>query len=72
MSVTSSRSTALSPVGSPVAERVPREPDAVEYPDRPWIAQSVWQGDAVGLAEAALRHHFRDRDDVLVAMELLV
>ena len=51
---------------------MPREPDAVEYPDRPWVAQSVWQGDAVGLAEAALRHHFRDRDDVLVAMELVV
>ena len=72
MSVTSSRSTELSPVASPVAERVPREPNTVEYPERPWIAQSVWHGDAVGLATAALRHHFRDRDDVLVAMELVV
>ncbi|MDE0103105.1 MAG: hypothetical protein OXN89_12055 [Bryobacterales bacterium] len=48
------------------------EPDAVEYPERHWIAQSVWHRDAVGLAKAALEHHFRDRDDVLVAMELAV
>ncbi len=72
MSVTSSNSTKLSPVASPVAERVPREPDAVEYPERRWTAPSVWHGDAVQLATAALHHHFRDRDDVLVAMELVV
>ncbi len=72
MSVTSSGSTELSQVASPVAERLPREPDAVEYPERRWIAQSVWHGDAVRLVTAALHHHFRDRDDVLVAMELVV
>ncbi len=48
------------------------EPDAVEYPERQWIAQSVWHGDAVLLATAALRNRFRDREDVLVAMELVV
>jgi len=51
---------------------VSRKADAVEYPEGHWIAQSVWHGDAVGQARAALRHHFRDREDVLVAMELVV
>ncbi len=72
MSVTASSPTGHSPVASPVAEAVASEPDAVEYPDRRWAAQSVWHGDAVRLATAALHHHFRDRDDVLVAMELVV
>ena len=48
------------------------EPDAVEYPERQWIAQSVWHGDAVRLATDALLNRFRDREDVLVAMELVV
>lgn len=48
------------------------EPDTIEYPERHWIAQSVWHGDAVRLATAALRHHFIDRDEVLVAIELVV
>ena len=55
-----------------MAEVVAGEPDAVEYPEGHWIAQSIWHGEAVGLATAALPHHFRDRDDVLVAMELVV
>ena len=72
MSVTASNSKELSTGSSPVAEAVASEPDAVEYPEGHWIAQSVWHGDAVRLATAALHHHFRDRDDVLVAMELVV
>lgn len=72
MAVTATKSTECAAQASPVAEVVAPEPDAVEYPDRPWIAQSVRHGDAVGLAKAALQHHFRDRDDVLVAMELVV
>ena len=72
MSVTASNSKELAAVASAVAEVVASEPDAVEYPEGHWIAQSVWHGDAVRLATAALHHHFRDRDDVLVAMELVV
>ena len=72
MSRTAFSSTELSTVASPVAKAAPSEPDAVEYPERQWIAQSVWHGDAVLLATAALRNHFRDRQDVLVAMELVV
>ncbi len=72
MSGMASSSKELSTGSSPVAEAVAPEPDAVEYPEGHWIAQSVWHGDAVRLATAALHHHFRDRDDVLVAMELVV
>lgn len=72
MAVTAKKSTELSAQASPVSQAVASEPDAVEYPDRPWIAQSVRHGDAVGLAKAALQHHFRDPDDALVAMELVV
>ncbi len=59
-------------VAAPVAGALASEPDAVEYPERQWIAQSVWHGVAVRLATTALEHHFRGRDDVLVAMELAV
>ena len=48
------------------------EPDAVECPDRHWIAQSVWHGDGVRLTTAALRHHFNDRDNLLAAMQSVV
>jgi len=44
----------------------------VEYPEGHWIAQSVAHGEAVRQAATALDHHFRDRADVLVAMELVV
>jgi len=44
----------------------------VEYPEGHWVAQSVSHGDAVEQATGALRHHFREREDVLVAMELAV
>ncbi len=48
------------------------KPGEIEYPERNWIAQSIAHGDAVLQAAAALRNHFRDRTDVLVAMELAV
>ena len=54
-----------------VAE-APGKPDEIEYPEQNWIAQSIAHGDAVLQAAAALRNHFRDRTDVLVAMELAV
>ena len=44
----------------------------MEYPEGHWIAQSVAHGEAVRQAATALDHHFRDRADVLVAMELVV
>ena len=71
MSVTAT-TTELPAAASSAVGAAPRQPDAVEYPEGHWIAQSVWHGDAVGQARAALRHHFRDREDVLVAMELVV
>ncbi len=46
--------------------------DEVEYPEGHWIAQSVGHGDAVAQATTALRAYFRERVDVLVAMELVV
>ena len=72
MSVTATTPTEF-PIAAPsAAAAAAREPDDVEYPEGHWIAQSVWHGDAVRLATAALRNHFRDREDVLVAMELVV
>ena len=70
--VVASGSTQYSAVPAPVAGAVASEPDALEYPGRHWIAQSLWHGDAVAQARTALRQHFRKRDDVLVAMELAV
>ncbi len=55
-----------------VTEAAAADPDDVEYPEGHWVAQSVSHGDAVGQATTALRHLFRDRVDVLVAMELVV
>jgi len=64
--------TELPALSSPGAAAVAPETGEVEYPERHWIAQSVGHGDAVWQAVAALRHHFRERADVLVAMELAV
>ena len=64
--------TELPALTSPAASAVAPEPDEVEYPEGHWIAQSVGHGDAVLQAAAALRNHFRERPDVLVAMELAV
>ena len=72
MSRTAFSSTELSTVASRVAEAAPGEPEGVEYPERQWIAQSVWHGEAIRLATNALRNCFRGREDVLVAMELVV
>ena len=58
----------------PAAGEAAEAPQAedVEYPEGHWIAQSVSHGDAVEQATGALRHHFRELPDVLVAMELVV
>ena len=71
MSLKTHTPTALAAAANSAAEAA-GEPDAVEYPERQWIAQSVWHGEAVLLATAALRNRFRDCEDVLVAMELVV
>ena len=68
----STTETELPALSSPGAAAVAPETDEVEYPERHWIAQSVGHGDAVWQAVAALRRHFRERADVLVAMELVV
>ena len=49
-----------------------RQVDEVEYPEGQWVAQSTSHGDAVEQATGALRQHFRERAEVLVAMELRV
>ena len=57
---------------SPAAGTAVPEPDDVEYPEGEWVAQSLWHGDAVRQAATALDHHFRQRQDTLVAMEVRV
>ena len=71
MSLKANAPTAVAAV-APSAAKAAREPGTVEYPERQWVAQSVWLGDAVLLATNALRHRFRDREDMLVAIELVV
>ena len=56
----------------PAAAAAAAEPEDVEYPEGNWIAQSVWHGRAVSQATVALDNHFRHRERVLVAMELVV
>ena len=72
MSLKAHTPTAIVAAVPSAAEAAAREPDTVEYPERQWIAQSIWHGDAVRQATDALGNHFRDREDVLVAMELVV
>ena len=72
MSVPASTATELPAVPSAGPEAASRKREEVEYPEGHWIAQSVWHGDAVRQATAALVSHFRERADVLVAMELVV
>ena len=61
-----------------VARTAPTAPEAapgledIEYPEGHWIAQSVAHGVAVRQAAAALDLHFAEREDVLVAMELVI
>ena len=57
---------------SSTAGAAAREPADVEYPEGRWIAQSVSHGVAVAQAVTALDRHFRERGNVLVAMELVV
>ena len=71
MPVTTATDTALAG-RAPAAAEASAKPDEIEYPERNWIAQSIAHGDAVLQAAAALRNHFRDRTDALVAMELAV
>ena len=69
MAFTTATETEPSGLVTPVAETSP-ELDDIEYPEGRWTAPSVWHGDAVRLAATALANHFRERSDVLVAMEL--
>ena len=71
MPLTTTTETELPGLATAVAEASPK-PDEIEYPERNWIAQSISHGDAVRQAATALEHHFRERTDVLVAMELAV
>ena len=64
--------TELPALASPGATAVPPATDEVEYPEGHWIAQSVAHGVTVRQAAAALDLRFRDRSEVLVAMELMV
>ena len=64
--------TQLPARSSPSATAVVPGRDEVEYPEGHWIALSVGHGDAVRQAATALHHYFRERKDVLVAMELVV
>ncbi len=71
MPFTTATETELAGRATAIAE-ASAKPGEVDYPERNWIAQSIAHGDAVLQAAAALRNHFRDRTDVLVAMELAV
>ncbi len=72
MAVTPATETEVPSLTSPAPAAAAREPEDVEYPEGNWIAQSIWHGKAVSQATVALDNHFRNRDNVLVAMELLV
>ena len=72
MSFTPSTETELPALTPPAAAAAAAEPEDVEYPEGNWIAQSVWHGRAVSQATVALDNHFRHRERVLVAMELVV
>ena len=72
MSFTPATETEVPSLTPSAAAAAAREPEDVEYPEGNWIAQSVWHGDAVSQATLALKKHFRNRENVLVAMELLV
>ena len=66
------KETELPTLASPDADAVPPASDEVEYPEGHWIAQSVAHGVTVRQAASALDLHFRERSDVLVAMEVMV
>ena len=64
--------TELPTLASPGATGVTPATDEVDYPEGHWIAQSVAHGVTVRQAAAALDLHFRERSEVLVAMEVMV
>ena len=72
MAVTPATETEVPSLTPPATAAAAREPEDVEYLEGNWIAQSIWHGKAVSQATVALDNHFRNRDNVLVAMELLV
>ncbi len=72
MSFTPATEAEVPALTSPAAATAAPEPDDVEYPEGQWVAQSLWHGDAVRQAATALDHHFRQRQDTLVAMEVRV
>ncbi len=72
MSFTPTTEAEVPALTSPAAATAAPEPEDVEYPEGQWVAQSLWHGDAVRQATAALDHHFRERQDTLVAMEVRV
>ena len=72
MAFTPATETEVPTLTPSAAAAAAREPEDVEYPEGNWIAQSAWHGDAVNQATTALKKHFRNRENVLVAMELLV
>ena len=72
MSLAPTPDTEVPALNSPATAAVAAEPGEVEYPEGHWIAPSVAHGVAVRRAATALDHHFRERPDVLVGMELVV
>ena len=72
MSSTPTTATKDAAQTAPAAPAAAPEPEDIEYPEGHWIAQSVAHGVAVRQAAAALDLHFAEREDVLVAMELVV
>ena len=71
MPIMTATETELPGLATAAAEASP-EPDDIEYPEGNWTAPSLWHGDAVRQAATALASHFRERSDVLVAMEVRV
>jgi len=72
MSSRAATETDVPTLRSPATAATAPRPDEVEYPEGHWVAQSVSHGVAVRQAATALDYHFQKREDVLVAMELVV
>ena len=72
MSSPAATETDVPALRSPATAATAPEPDEVEYPEGHWVAQSVSHGVAVRQAATALDFHFQEREEVLVAMELVV
>ena len=72
MSLKANTLTVFAAVAPSAAEAAAREPDAVECPERQWVAQRVWQGEAVLPATAALGNGFRERSFVKPELDVPV